>query len=100
MRATTAHREIVTRLASVQGAGRIAETLYALSCDLLMPDVDVLPEDEWTRLNALVQEPVRRAAAVALDVLAAELEDALGGVPVELADRVARLRHRTALGRE
>ncbi len=84
MRATTAHGEIATRLASVHGTGRVAETLYAVTCDLLMPDVDALPEDEWTRLNTLVQEPVRRAAAVALEVLAGELEDALGGCPSSL----------------
>lgn len=93
--------EIEARLRQVHGYGRVAELLYALTCDaLLTAGPEAFRVAEWEQLTRLMRAPISHAANVALDTLATELSETLGEVPPELAERVDQLRRYAEIGRE
>jgi hypothetical protein len=75
------------------------EVLLAVVVNALGPDARVaIAGEDWARVEDVIRDPVRAAAAAALEQLAADLEATLPGRMPELMRRIADHRRRTELG--
>ena len=88
MTATQGSDIILSRLRQVHAAGRTADVLLGVALDVLHPyAADYLSADDYRRLIAIVEAPVKDAAERGLATLAEELLGALSEADPGVVDR-------------